>query len=194
MCFNVNTQYLRRFFSLRFVRACVCSDLDLCHVSELGSRQMGLILCCADRCCRNHLWNQQFDWSLFSQFYTRGFPGDPSKDVKHLRLSWWLFHHHLLCSYVHCWHHRHLNQNQKILGAVCQLPGGAQMSTPWWLCHCHRHCGPTIIIIITTTITLDTTSIVITLWDLYLCQNHPINYHIQKWLKQICAVSLKDGS
>ena len=88
MCFNVKTQYLRRFFSLRFVSACVCSDLDLCHVSELVSRQMGLILCCADRCYRNHLWNQQFDWSLFSQFYTRGFPGDPSKDVKHLRLSW----------------------------------------------------------------------------------------------------------
>ena len=107
------------------------------------------------RCCRNHFWNQQFDWS---------------------------------------YRHRHQDRNQKILGAVCQLPGGAQMSTPWWLCHCHCHCGPTIIIITTTTITMGTTSIVITLWDLYLCPNHPINYHIQKWLKQICAVSLKAGS
>ena len=35
-------------FSLRFVSACVCSDLDLCHVSELGSRQMGLVLGCTD--------------------------------------------------------------------------------------------------------------------------------------------------
>ena len=26
----------------------MCSDLDLCHVSELGSRQMGLVLGCAD--------------------------------------------------------------------------------------------------------------------------------------------------
>ena len=36
------------FFPLRFVSACVCSDLDLCHVCELGSRQMGLVLGCAD--------------------------------------------------------------------------------------------------------------------------------------------------
>ena len=159
MCFNVNTQYLRRFFSLRFVRACVCSDLDLCHVSELGSvgsRQMGSQML-SKSSLEPTIWLESFFNLLQKDFLVApakmsniwSFPGD-------------FCHHHLLCSYVHCWHHRHQDQNQKILGAVCQLPGGAQMSTPWWLCHCHRHCGPTIIIITTTTIILGTTSIVIT--------------------------------
>ena len=43
-----NAIFAKGDFSLRFVSACVCSDLDLCHVSELGSRQMGLVLGCTD--------------------------------------------------------------------------------------------------------------------------------------------------
>ena len=81
-----NAIFAKGDFSLRFVSACVCSDLDLCHVSELGSRQMGLILCCAD--VVEIIFGTNNLTGVFFQFVAKGFPGGTSKDVKHLKLSW----------------------------------------------------------------------------------------------------------